>query len=324
MKTVFDNNMLAHVWAQRSQPYGKTSNGNFYFDAGTLYSYGSHFKVAKFVANAKGETCAVLFNSRTYSMSTSRHQRLARNAVRGLNLPAIDVDNCDPRTDVDHLANFKALIALRDEYQGKADRARSSWRKDSLHREAERLDESAAVYAGLFIKGDPTKLAAKLAKQDAKAARERKQREAERAAELAKAKAEVAPVVEHMVALWRERYDEWNAVRSRYGEGNFPNPYSLTGQAIHEAWNTLPTMLRVDGDEIETSRGARFPVAHAKLAYRFLAGIVAKGEAWEAGERSIRLGHFQVDRVEADGTIKAGCHTVPWSEVELCARQLGL
>lgn len=34
MKTVFDSDMLAHVWAQRRQPYGKTSNGNFYFNAG--------------------------------------------------------------------------------------------------------------------------------------------------------------------------------------------------------------------------------------------------------------------------------------------------
>lgn len=322
MKTVFDNHMLAHVWAQRSQPYGRTSNGNFYFEAGTLYSYGSHFKVAKFVANSKGETCAVLFNERRYSMSTGRHQRLARNAVHGLGLPVMTVKNCDPRTDADHVDNFRALISRRDELAAKAERARASHRKDWARREAEHIDAVALEYARLFIKGDPTKLAAKLAKQDAKAARERKQREAERAAELAKIKAEVAPLVAELLASWRNgaSTDELMArVRDECG-----SPYTDKACAVREMCGTAPTMLRVDGDEIETSRGARFPTSHAKLAYRFLKGIVAKGEAWEPGEHTVRLGHFRVDRVEADGTIRAGCHTVPWSEVEHCARTLGL
>lgn len=50
MKTVFDNRMVAHVWAQRTQAYGRSSNGQFYFEAGTLFSYGSHYIVAKFVS----------------------------------------------------------------------------------------------------------------------------------------------------------------------------------------------------------------------------------------------------------------------------------
>ena len=83
-------------------------------------------------------------------------------------------------------------------------------------------------------------------------------------------------------------------------------------------------MLRVVGDEIETSRGAKFPVEHAKRAYRLLAAIVTKGEGWQANGHTIPLGHFTVDRVKPDGTIIAGCHTVAWSEVEACAKVLGL
>jgi hypothetical protein len=77
-RTVFDNSMVAHVWAQRRQDSGKSGNGNFYFEGPFLYSYGSHFLVGYALPDGRA-----LLNSDGYSISTSRHKSYAWGAVRG-------------------------------------------------------------------------------------------------------------------------------------------------------------------------------------------------------------------------------------------------
>ena len=64
MKKVFtDISHIAHLWANQLQDEARNSgSGNFYFDGDVIYSYGSHFPIAKHVVNAKGEK-AVLFTT---------------------------------------------------------------------------------------------------------------------------------------------------------------------------------------------------------------------------------------------------------------------
>lgn len=89
--------------------------------------------------------------------------------------------------------------------------------------------------------------------------------------------------------------------------------------------NHLPCMLRASGDEIVTSWGARFPVAHAKLAWRGIRELYAiNGCYYNNGGLVYRLGHFQIDSVDSKGTIKAGCHTIERTEIERLAAELGL
>lgn len=296
------------------------------FDGGVLYSYAA--KIAKFQASSVGEVCAVLVTSRTYSVTTTSHKSHALGAVRGLGFPVFRVPNVDPRTDADHLENYNALIADRDAALKTSERARSDWRRDGERARAERLDSDAAAYAALFLRGDPAKLAKRLARESAKAERERKQREAERAAALEAAKVEVAPIVDGVRAQWRTGADFVHAVPC--ASLARPDMTDLERAALWELL-TAVTLLRVNGDNVETSRGAEFPVEHARRAFPMLAAIVARGKPWDAAELAneawFRLGHFKVDRVEfVDGAavIVAGCHRVAWSEVELCARALGL
>lgn len=85
MRTVFDNSMTAHVWAQNNQHEGRSHNGNFYFEGGTLYSYGSHFIVGHIVDGV------TLLNSDRYSISTGKQQGYAQSAAHGVvyNVPAL-------------------------------------------------------------------------------------------------------------------------------------------------------------------------------------------------------------------------------------------
>lgn len=72
MKKVLNNDNVAHVWAHQQQQEARTANNAFYFYGPTIYSYGSHFPIAKHVTNSKGET-AILFTSRSYSNTTANH-----------------------------------------------------------------------------------------------------------------------------------------------------------------------------------------------------------------------------------------------------------
>lgn len=82
--------------------------------------------------------------------------------------------------------------------------------------------------------------------------------------------------------------------------------------------------LSADGNEVETSMGARFPAEHARIAWRALRVIYARGEEWQSTGRTIKLGHFAISRVDLAGTIIAGCHHVARSEAERLAKALGL
>lgn len=39
---------------------------------------------------------------------------------------------------------------------------------------------------------------------------------------------------------------------------------------------------------------------------------------------TIHLGHFQLDSIDIDGKVKAGCHTVEYTAIERVAKQLNL
>lgn len=85
MKHVFtDISHIAHLWANQLQDEARNS-GNFYFNGKTIYSYGSHFPIAKHVVNDKGEA-GVLFTERTYSVTTSSHINVVRQAANHKNI----------------------------------------------------------------------------------------------------------------------------------------------------------------------------------------------------------------------------------------------
>jgi hypothetical protein len=50
----------------------------------------------------------------------------------------------------------------------------------------------------------------------------------------------------------------------------------------------LPTMLRTEGDEMVTSRGARVPLADAQRVYRF--AMVARAKGWHRNGEKCPIG----------------------------------
>jgi hypothetical protein len=86
-------------------------------------------------------------------------------------------------------------------------------------------------------------------------------------------------------------------------------------------------MLRIkptDSDIVETSMRAEFPLAHAVKAFRLIRRVAERGEAWESNGHSLHVGHFTISRIGEDGTTYAGCHRIPWVEIERFARKIGI
>ncbi len=86
MKTVFtDISKIAHIWANKLQSNARTSSSNFYFENDVIYSYGRHFPIAKHIVNANGEN-GILFTERSYSVTTSKHISIVRQAASHKNV----------------------------------------------------------------------------------------------------------------------------------------------------------------------------------------------------------------------------------------------
>ena len=79
---VYPSDMVAHLWAHKSQDFARNPGHNFYFHGDTIYSYGSHFPVARHVENKRGR--AVLFTTRDYSVTTSGHKWTVLGACKHL------------------------------------------------------------------------------------------------------------------------------------------------------------------------------------------------------------------------------------------------
>nr|DAV12623.1 MAG TPA: hypothetical protein [Caudoviricetes sp.] len=450
MAKVFNNSMVAHVWAQGEQAYGHSHNGNFYFDGRVLYSYGSHFAVGV----RMNDNQAVL-NSDSYSISTSGMQSDASSAVshfatvyvpklqdiaRELSYIANNGAKKSPRhvaAVIAHIETHAAAMSLKAgsySWQEEAATEGEETRADRLLRFCgiPKARASAAIKRGLAK-------AAKKAKADAAQSRKAWKAEAVKiadmtpnefdghldrrfhvrpftgrargdeyaaerlrnaskelfrliktakaeklsAARLGRLKAHRAGILatlkaynDDRAAYHAERFANWEARYSAakddaerlavwktngvkaadYAEGT-PERAKLEaadveGRALYdaermaaerearEAWlkgeNSgrytrlsgpgVPALVRrsSDGERLETSHGADVPWSHAVKAFRFVRLCVEKGEAFHTNGRVIRVGHFTVDYITADGDMKAGCHRFAWADMKALAEREGV
>ena len=83
---------------------------------------------------------------------------------------------------------------------------------------------------------------------------------------------------------------------------------------------SLPVCLRVNGESLETSKGASVPLSEAKRAFRFCMAVREKG--WHRNGQRFPVGEFQLDAVNSQGVV-AGCHRIAWPEIESFAKSQG-
>jgi len=284
-RTVHPADMVAHLWAHKSQDHAKAPGGNFYFHGDTIYSYGSHFPIARHVTR-KGKS-AVLLTTRTYSHTTSGHTWMVEGACRHLTVFHVDnVESREPRRQFEeYRARFKELARKY---------VKSRQNKPYVFSQLKGLVEEANAFSAFFALRVRLTLPAEGEMAAECKAIEKKEREAKRRAEANRQREET------------ERVQKWLDGQSDYC------PY---GQAVR---------LRIKGDELQTSHGARVPLAHAIKAFRTIKRLRDKGQTYERNGHTIHLGHFALDAVDAQGNVRAGCHNVAWEEIARVATIAGV
>lgn len=342
VKQVLDNHMVAHVWAQQTQEFGRSSNGNFYFRGDTIYSYGTHFPIARFVTNAAGER-AVLFTTDRNSVTTAQHISDVRGALRGLPVEVWSVAYVEGDA---HQQNVdKAREAFDADAAQHARPHVSAWR--TLEERLQDIDARASLiwaYCDTFgVPRDPNlNVIAKRARviaaferyNDPKAVAKRAKGSANRmlphyrVAALHHAYVEGATAQHPSEEQWKRLPSHmkrevigsaWQMpsyLRPMYQRSRISGAQWIAGAgSIRECSQEYPTLVRKQGERLETSRGAEVPFKQAVYAFLRAQECRRTGTPWRANGEQIKVGLFALACIDAEGNITAGCHTLEWSEM---------
>ncbi len=287
MKTVFPGHELAHDWAHATQAYGKVSGGSFSFSGGDLYSYST--VIAKLM-----RTYAFI-SMRSYSQTTHRHQSAARRAVSGLCtvIPVYDFSNYG--TSPKQMEEWQESQKIYYESQISENLFRSSRAKVKSYfydGEVARWIRNRRLFSDAFGLGWE-----EIDNQDQL---------------LAAAEASAKSAAAEKKAAKQRRIEDQATALARWKNGE-------------NVWRVFEvTALRLKDDVIQTTKGASIPVEHAKKIWPLLKRLKDSGKSYERNGHSIHLGHYIVDSFSLNGTLKVGCHYIPWKELQEMAAKLHL
>jgi hypothetical protein len=265
MKTVFENRMVAHVWAQQNQSEGRSANKQFFFKDKTIFSYRASWPLATFIGENE-----ILLNVQRCSVTTGNHLSCVNCALKS------DVKIW--RVDRNIISNPTEFLKLTPEKREKFLTEKQA-KEDEANKEVKRIRDAAA----------------------------RKQRKEKTAAS--------NMTLAQLLTMWRGNeemnYHEKNALQNKLRE-EYPG-------------ERQSDILRLKDDKtIETNRGATVPVKFAKKIYaQFKKCIIEKTE-WVKNGKRIPAGNFEIDRIDQNGNVYAGCHYIAAREISDLAHILKL
>lgn len=287
---------VCHVWAHQLQSDARY--GNIFFSGDTIYSYGSHFPIARHHKTKDGRPC-ILFTTRGYSSSTSCHMGQVSEAIPP-NVAVFHVSDVSAKPNIKQLTEYADRIANTSLA---ATRAKS--RQSELISQLRGLVNEGNAFAEAFGFKTRFDMPANLDEMTKLAAERDAQRKRESAAqqraEKRKQDKERAKKLADITA-WQNG-----------GKGHCP---SLGGMAY--------LRLSADGKLVETSRSAIIPVKHVNRVATLILRKAIAGKEWKSNGEVIRVGEYQLDCIKADGTVRVGCHDFARSEIERFAAVLGV
>lgn len=305
MRKVGNINEVCHAFAHGLEGPMRNSTGSVFRDGEYIYSYGRHFPMARRMVRPGGRVVFLVTTDR-YSVTTSKQQTYLARAIPmdidQFHVPVLDIERWLSGTEKDeavrlnHAANYDSYRERVNNALGSASRATKHG--ETYYRMALRIAEKARAYCQEFEYEPPDPIT--IPNEDG--IREHLERQ---------------QLIEEKLERERQerrlKENEENIAKWRRGE-RASLPFGL------------PPLLRTDGETVYTSWHASFPVSHARRAWRVISMVIRRGRGWVHNEndKTIHLGHFAVDYIKEDGTVKAGCHIVAGEEVIRLARDLEL
>lgn len=283
---------VAHVWAHKLLDHARNKRGNFYFQGDTIYSYGSHFPIARHVEH-KGKKC-ILFTTRTYSSTTLGHMYETERAIPS----SVEVFHVSCPTD-------SVRVSMVDEYVGRIasrleEAAKARQRRPYLLNEAQLLVEEARRFCVFFGFRRKFKDVGNIAeiKAELDAVKRRK------AARLSRQQRELEKKNTERLASWLSGGDDW--------------PYRLEFDHLRLYEN--------DGGSksVQTTRRVIVPLKDVKKIAKLVLRHIKSGQHWQKNGEHIKVGDYELDAITSDGTIHVGCHKFKREEVLRFAEVLGI
>ncbi len=280
MKTVFKKDEVAHIWANQLQQSGRNSDGNFYFEGDTIYSYGGHFPIAKHVENKNGQK-AVLFTFRGYSNTTAKQIGITRRAVSNK-----DVIICHTPSLLHSLNMSEYLKAIKNELHG----LNKAKKLEKYINPAKEMYNNAIKYAEFFGIDIPKEMHDIINSATNGEYKIYLQNEATRISE------ERIKEEKRLLRVHNKNLSEW-----RQGKGE--RLYSRNPQRDY---------LRFNGKRVETSQGVEIPLQIAKNTFKWILTTIKKGGC--IGECGYKVLDYSVNEVTPE-LVKIGCHTIDLKEI---------
>lgn len=318
MKTVFTNSMVAHVWAQQNQPRGRNAESSMSFEGPTLYSYRTPIA---YIPDGAQFGLVALLTSGTYSATTSsKHMPAARSAIAGRRtwrVPRLAVDKASMRTnggflEREYIDEIAQLLRSPAESVRLKDRTGEDAWPTYAHMVLNQMADNIADFRKTFDVPGPV-LSWKESADQIIARRDRLLADPKRAAkrEAGRVQREAA-YARNIEAARLERLERERTALERWNSGGVVYAFERLSDAQGGA------LLRLIGNTVETSWGATVPVADARRAlalYTRIVGDTGIAKPWEPTE-ALHIGHFELNRINVDGSIKVGCHHITAAEIE--------
>ena len=136
MKKVNTPQQTAHLFSTQSQIESRTPNGSLYFYDKSIFSYGSHFCIAKFIDDK-----TLLFTERTYSNTTAKHISVVSYATSHIN----KIYCFNPNGS--HENNFNVWLNVAEQLADKLKRAN---KPEIYISQLQQIETKAIKYANYF------------------------------------------------------------------------------------------------------------------------------------------------------------------------------
>lgn len=332
MKHVFKTSELPHLWANQTREEvanGREARGadkaNEKFRGRDYFSYWA--VIGRIHDTAKGR--AFVVSRKRYSVTTSAHESGVRRATHGENVFSVD-----SWADVSPKEIRAGFIREAQDFVAQASKARS--RAAGLLASASNCitqANRANEFFGLRFKPFALDLDAELARArelTAKAAQRAKDAKIQKEIAEAKRDALADQFRPQASALWRAHNDaaglaEFKAAHIAAGLEVFRTSDLLTADQRAAGFSCV-LRLSADRSRVETSQGAQVLVRTVRFLWAFCSTAKATQTAVDADTlaRFPRLENYTCNEIDAQGNVRADCHSIPFAEIEGIARELGL
>ena len=289
MKKVLNADNVAHTWANQQQNEARTPNNSFYFYNDTIYSYGSHFPIAKHIINSKGET-AILFTTRGYSNTTSKHIAVVRRSIP--NRDSIIYCNNPENSANENILYWNRVIDCIYTSLAKAKKP------EKYLLELSQLKDTIIKYCNFMEVEIPQAISLKLD---------------------ITSKAEIVEIVEKEKAIKAEIEAKKEKEKEKY------NKEQIKKFRNFERYSPLINFSCLRYNEatqrIETSQRVEIPVNLAKVFYRAIKTALNTKELNTEILDNLKILDYKVKNLQKD-FIEIGCHKIEMKEINKIAKSL--